>query len=119
MPLKDEITELEKGFWTGGPDYYRAHVDESCLVVFEEMAGVLRREAIADSVRGARWTGLRMEPVGFVQLSEESAILSYEASATREREPYRALVSTAYVRRPDGWKMAFHQQTRIETDEEE
>jgi hypothetical protein len=42
-------------------------------------------------------------------------LLSYEASAVRENgEPYKALVSTGYVKRSDGWKMMFHAQAPLD-----
>lgn len=119
MALQDELIVLERGFWTEGADYYRMHVDRSCLIAFAEMAGIYDADSIAKTVQGARWTDLRIEPVGFMRLADGAAILCYEASATREGEPYRALASSGYVRREDVWKMVFHQQTRIETDEEE
>jgi hypothetical protein len=31
--------------------------------------------------------------------------------AERQGRDYRALMSSLYVRREDGWKLAFHQQT--------
>jgi len=50
-----------------------------------------------------------------VEPSDDVALLSYEAEATRENgEPYRALVSTGYVRQCDGWKMMFHAQMPLE-----
>ena len=45
---------------------------------------------------------------------EDFAIISYRADVTRaDGEPYAALVSSAYVRRPDGWKLVFHQHSPI------
>lgn len=42
------------------------------------------------------------------------AFLTYRASAVRgEDVRYRALVSSAYVKRGDAWKLAFHQQTPL------
>jgi hypothetical protein len=34
-------------------------------------------------------------------------------SGNRGDESYRALVSSGYARRDDGWKMVFHQQTPL------
>ena len=118
MAVEDELFELERGFWGGGEDYYRAHVDRQCLLAFVGMAGVQPREGVAASARDPqRWRDLRMERKGFLQAADDTAFLSYEASATRATgEPYKALVSTGYVRRDDGWKMAFHGQTPLDTE---
>lgn len=42
------------------------------------------------------------------------AIISYKADVTRaDGEPYSALVSSGYVRRDVGWKLAFHQHSPV------
>ena len=57
---------------------------------------------------------LRIEVAGLLAPTADVAILTYRASATRGEGPrYRALVSSGYVRRLDGWKLAFHQQTPL------
>ncbi len=62
-----------------------------------------------------RWSDLEIELKGIVEPAEDIVMLSYEARAARENgEPYRALVSTGYVKRGDGWKMMFHAQTPLE-----
>ena len=46
--------------------------------------------------------------------TDEVAIISYRADVTRaDGEPYSALVSSAYARRPEGWKLAFHQHSPV------
>jgi hypothetical protein len=53
---------------------------------------------------------------GFIKPTEETATISYEASARRtDGKLYTALVSSGYVRRGQDWKMAFHQQTPLES----
>jgi len=116
MALKDELTEIERGFWTGGEDYFLAHLDEKCLLAFPQMAGAYSREEVAATAKEPqRWKDLSTQEKGFLQPTGDMAELAYEARATRANgEPYRALVSTLYVRRDDGWKMAFHSQTPLE-----
>jgi hypothetical protein len=49
-----------------------------------------------------------------VQLSDGAVVVTYEVDAERANgEPYRAVVSTGYVKRDGEWKMAFHQQTPL------
>ena len=98
MGLRDELFAIEEGFWTGGEDYFRAHLDDDCLLAFPQMAGKC----------------LETQGRGFIHPIEDLAMLDYEARAVRGNgELYHALVSTGYVRRGDGWKMAFHSQTPL------
>lgn len=115
MTLEQELLALEKQFWTAGPEFYRGHVDEQCLLAFPEMAGVISRDSVAATVKeDQRWTDLSMEGSGFLQLDDLTAVLTYHAKAQRaDGTPYAALVSSAYVKRRSGWKLAFHQQTPV------
>jgi hypothetical protein len=110
-----ELLELEHGFWTQGGDYYREHVDTECLLAFSEMAGLRSNEEIASMNPGAgNWKNVKLDEKGAVELSDSSVVLTYEVSARRKNgEPYKALVSTGYVKRDGEWKMAFHQQTPL------
>lgn len=115
MTVEDELHHIEAGFWTKGEDYYRAHVDENCLISFTDMAGAQSRELIAASAKTPRdWKGLHVERKGCVQPSEDIALINYMAAATHpDGRPYRALVSSGYVRRGKDWKMVFHGQTPL------
>jgi hypothetical protein len=117
MALEEDLLELEKGFWTEGGDYYRAHVDEECLLAFSDMAGVHSNEEIASMNPGAgNWKNVSLDKKGLVELSDEAVVLTYEVGAQRKTgEPYKALVSTGYVKRDGEWKMAFHQQTPLQS----
>jgi hypothetical protein len=116
MALEQDLMKLEKGFWTEGGDYYRAHVDDECLLAFTEMAGVHSNEEIAGMNPGpGNWKNVNLDEKGLVRLSDDSVVLTYEVRAQRKSgEPYTALVSTGYVKRGGEWKMAFHQQTPLD-----
>jgi hypothetical protein len=115
MNIRQQISEIEKGFWTGGAAFYRDHVDAKCLLAFSEMAGVMSNDKVASTVgNGQRWKDLETEEMGFLQLDDNTALLTYEASAKRPSgERYHALVSSGYVKRNGDWKLAFHQQTPL------
>jgi hypothetical protein len=120
MALEDDLFALEERFWPGDAEFYRAHLDERCVVSFTEMAGVMPKEQIAGMMKagmmkeGRRWRDLRLARKGFYQPTADVAILTYEMNATRDSgAPHRTNVGTVYVRRGDGWKMAFHQQTPL------
>lgn len=111
----DTLLDIERQFWTGDEAFFRKHTDDTCLVAFTNMAKAMEREELAGTATNPnRWRDLEMELKGVVEPSADVALLSYEASATRDNgEAYRALVSTGYVRRPDGWKMMFHAQAPL------
>ena len=113
--IEDKLYALEQGFWTGGGDFYRAHLDDMCLTVFPEMTALLDREKIAQQVGDTRWGDLAMTRKGYLSLAPDFAIICYESSARRGDRAYRALVSSGYVQRGEDWKMAFHQQTPLES----
>ena len=111
--MERELLALERGFWTGDRAFYLAHVDGQCLTAFPEMAGVMTNVQIAETVEpDRRWRDVELTVRGLIEPVPDVAILCYEAKAIRANgDPYTALVSSAYVRRSDGWKLVFHQQT--------
>ena len=116
MPeLEDTIYELERGFWTGGADFYRAHADDSCLVVFPGMVRLLSNAELAQTVTsGPRWQDLEIKPKGMTRPAPSVVVIAYEASARRGDEPpYRAAISSGYVDRGGLWKLAWHTQTPL------
>lgn len=116
MPvLKETIYELERGFWTGGADFYRENADDTCLVVFPGMVRVLSNAELAETVSsGPRWQDLQIEPKALIRPAPGVAIIAYEASARRGDEPrYRVAVSSGYVDRSGLWKLAWHQHTPL------
>lgn len=117
MSLEDDLFALEEKFWPGDAAFYRAHLDERCVVAFTEMAGAMTKEQIAGMVKdGQRWRDLKLARKGFYQPTRDVAFITYEASATRDNgAPHKAHVSSGYVDRGGEWKMAFHQQTPLPT----
>jgi hypothetical protein len=114
MSLEDDLLAIETELWTGGPDAFRRHTDEQCLVVFAEMAAAMSRDDVAKTAEKGRWKDVKMKEKGLARLTDESVVISYECTATRkDGQPHHAYVSSGYVRRSDGWKLAFHQQTKI------
>lgn len=116
MANKNELLDLEKGFWTGDAAYFKANADTKCLVAFPQMAQTMSNADLAKTATDpSRWRDLDIELKGIVEPGSDIVMLTYEAHATRENgEPYAALVSTGYVHRVNGWKMMFHAQTPLE-----
>lgn len=115
VTLERELLELDRGFWIGGEDYFLAHVDARCMLLFAEMQGVHTREEVAATARGgARWRDVRPSKVLVHQPAPDFALIGYEAKATRaDGTPYHALIGSAYVRRGGAWKLSFHQHSKL------
>jgi hypothetical protein len=115
MTLREELLDLERKLWFGTVADYRRTLDDDCLVAFGQVAGVSTREQVVGTVDETdRWEDLDIEIQGMLQPTKDVAILTYHANAVRgESDRYRALVSSGYVNRGDGWKMMFHQQTPL------
>ena len=115
MPLADYFLEIEKHFWTDGPEAYERYADAKCLIVFQEMAALLPVEQIAQSAEKGRWKDVFMQPAGTLELGDVT-IVTYECRAMRkDGRPHKAIVSSGYVKRGEDWKLAFHQQTPLQT----
>ena len=115
MKLEEHLFSLEEKFWTEGPDYYQDNLAYTAIMVFPEPTGVLLKDQIASSLEGrSRWAEVSLEEHRLLELSERAALVTYKATATGADggEPYVVRASSAYVRDGEGWKLAFHQQTR-------
>ena len=115
----DELFEIEKGFWTGGEDYFLAHVDDQCLLAFPTMPdfhGVHERAEVAATARQPnRWREVEMSSKQLLRPADDVAVLSYVVSAKKsDGTPYKAMIGTVYAKRGDGWKMAFHQHSPMD-----
>ncbi|MER9389821.1 hypothetical protein [Mesorhizobium sp. M0435] len=117
MANKSELLDIEKGFWTGDADYFKANADTECLVAFPQMARVMSNADLAKTAtEPKRWRELDIDLKGIIEPGSDIVMLTYEARATRQNgEAYAALISTGYVHRVNGWKMMFHAQTPLVT----
>lgn len=118
MTLENDLYDIEQGFWLEGKEHFLNHLDDRCLLAFPqagEMHGVHSRDEVAATATPSnRWRDLTMKERHLLHGAEDFAIISYRAEVTRaDGEPYAALVSSAYARRPNGWKLAFHQHSPI------
>src|SRR5687768_9354812 len=116
--LQDELLEIEDGFWLKGRDHFLEHLDRQCLLAFPqmgEMHGVFSRNEVAETATTpGRWRDLEVSNRQLLQPTTDLAIISYRADVVRgDGEPYAALVSSGYVRREGGWKLAFHQHSPV------
>jgi hypothetical protein len=113
--LRAALVDLERRFWlqgAGAPDFWRTHFADDGLVALP--LGIMDKSETVDAmVHGQRWTNVDLRDVRVVPITDSSAILTYEAAATRldETRVYRAIVGSLYVRKKDAWQLMFHQQS--------
>jgi hypothetical protein len=116
--LLQTLVSLEEQGWQAlsqgtGADFYRRNLAGHALMVFP--FGVLAREQSIETMKAAPpWASFRIEDPRLVRLTDDSAILTYRATAQRTgQEPYSALMTTVFVKQEGTWKTAFHQQTPV------
>lgn len=115
MDLLSQLLQLERGFWTEGPEYYRDHLAPDCLMALPGVGFMTREAAIRGIEGGQRWERLEVAEPQLVRLGEDAALLAYSAEAQRSgrEQPYRSMVSSVYVKLEGSWRLAFHQQSPL------
>ena len=113
--MHEEIWQVERQLWLEGVEAYRAHMAESCIMVFGPM-GILQRAAILESREQApRWTAVEMTEQQTAEPAPDCRVIAYRAEARRDdARPYLAYCSSTYVRRDGDWRLVQHQQTPVE-----
>ena len=96
-----------------GAEFYQRNLANDALMVFP--FGVLTREQSIEAITAAPpWASFCIEDPRVVVLTDDSAILTYRATAQRAgQELYLALTTTVFVKHEGTWKTAFHQQTPV------
>lgn len=119
MDASDELIELEERGWialsSGGQaaaEFYQAMLDAEVVMLLPGGTRLTDRSLTIDVMSGAPWSDFRLEVPQVLWPTAETGVITYGVTAHRDGQPeYSALVSTLYVRREDGWKVSFHQQT--------
>jgi uncharacterized protein (TIGR02246 family) len=111
-----ELASLERRGWEAlsGPDgesFYADLMADDGYMVFPGL--VLGREETLRAVKqAAPWSAFELSDLRVVEAAPDSAVVIYRALARRDdTAPYRALMSSAYVRRDGRWRLILHQQT--------
>ncbi len=107
------VWELERCFWTGDASFHAAHLASEAWMVLPPPAGLMSRAASLQAVASApRWRRAEFSQETTLTPGDGTVLLVYAVKAVREGQPpYLAWCSSAYLRTPAGWRLAFHQQT--------
>ncbi|HLH24323.1 MAG TPA: nuclear transport factor 2 family protein [Chloroflexota bacterium] len=116
--LERTLLALEHQGWQAlaagtGAAFYQQNLTTDALMVFP--FGALTREQSIEAIKAAPpWATFRIEEARVVKLTDDSAVLTYQATAQRAGQaPYAARMTTVFVKRDGSWQTAFHQQTPV------
>jgi Domain of unknown function (DUF4440) len=115
---EDELAALERQGWdalsTDGETaraFYDRVLDEQVVMLLPGGMVLDDRDTILDSMSGQPWSRYALEDVRSFRPASDIGVVTYGVVARRDDQQYSALMSSLYVRREDGWKLVFHQQT--------
>jgi hypothetical protein len=92
--------------------FYARVLDTEVEMLFPGGARIDDRAAVLASMGGSPWESWSLEEPRVRELGPGTAVVTYGVVARRAgTESYSALVSSVYVLRDDGWRLAVHQQT--------
>jgi hypothetical protein len=120
MDLRDTLLAIERRLWTNDADYYEANLTPDALLVFAETGVITRDVAFAairkENAEGRRWEKAELSDLRMRPLTTTTALLCCRANASwvNDATVYSALCSSVYVNHSDAWRLALHQQSKIE-----
>jgi hypothetical protein len=113
-----ELVRLEEEGWqalstdgAAAAAFYRDTLDTAVVMLLPGGMVLDDRDTIINSMSGAPWSTFRIENPGVLAPTPDVGVVTYAVVAQRADAEYSALISSMYVRRAAGWKLAFHQQT--------
>jgi hypothetical protein len=116
----DELLDLERSGWIAlcegaGADFYGSTMTEDGRMVLANGVALDRQGVIDSLVDAPPWAGYELADVHLIAMSGGVLALVYSARAWRDdpQRPFRALMSSTYLRSDEGWRLALYQQTPI------
>ncbi len=120
MDAHEALLDLERAAWralaTSGQAavaFYGDLLADDVLMLLPGGLVIDDRQQVVDSMSGASWDSFELADERVVDLTADSAVVAYRATARRGESDYEALFNSTYVRDHGSWKLAVHQQTPI------
>jgi len=108
--VHEELLRIEDELGAGAGDAYRRHLAEDAVVVVP--GAVLDREACAAAMdMSPGWDERSMDEPRTIELTDDSAVLTYRWRSRRGESTYAAVMSSVCARRDGAWRLVLHQQT--------
>ena len=118
MTVAATLIDLEQHGWRAlsgqAPDagrFYGEILDETVTMLLPGGLVITDRATALASLRPGSWESFELTDLRVTQPSTDVGLVTYAATAQRGGTRYSALMSSLYVWRPEGWRLAFHQQT--------
>ncbi len=119
MPVTaEELAALERQGWDAlssdgetARAFYDEVLDERVVMLLPGGKVLDDRATIVESMSGQPGTAYALDGMRTFRPTADTGVVTYGAVAERDGQQYSALMSSIYVRRNDGWKLVFHQQT--------
>ena len=116
--VSNELLALEEQGWhalsSGGEAaraFYERVLDRTVVMLLPGGVVLDERATIIDSMSGQPWSSYELRDVRLLQPTQDTGVVIYGVMARRDAVEYSALISSVYVRREEGWRLTFHQQT--------
>jgi hypothetical protein len=117
--VENRLVELEEQGWralsesgAAAREFYERVLDRAVVMLLPGGMVLDDRAAIIEAMSGKPWSSYQLRDLRAFHPTPDTGVVTYEVSAQRDGgPPYSALLSSLYVRRDDGWKLTFHQQT--------
>jgi hypothetical protein len=114
----DELIELERAGWTSlcdgtGDEFYGRTMPGDGVMVLANGTVMTRDEVVAALGQAPPWASFEMDDLRVVPLGDDSAALVCVGTGHRDGDdpPFIGIMSSVYVKRDGGWKLALYQQT--------
>jgi hypothetical protein len=93
-------------------DFYGRILDRDPVMVLPGGVVLDSRPVMVESMSGQPWSSYQLEDMRELRPTDDVGVVTYGVTACRSgSDDYSALMSSMYVLRDDGWKLAFHQQS--------
>lgn len=114
MDQASALVAIEHELAAGDGETYRRYLRDDAVVIVP--GETLDKEATCAAIDASGgWDEFSIDDETAVLLGGDSALLTYRFSGRRGDFRYTALLSSAYVRDGEQWKLAFHQQTPLQS----
>ena len=115
----DVLLDLERSGWdslcaaTGG-DFYGSIMTDDAVMVLANGQVMTRDDVVAALSDAPAWESYEIEDPRVVPVGDSSAALVYQGTGRRNGSPpFVGAMTSVYVRKRDGWKLALYQQTPV------
>lgn len=113
----DELIELERAGWSSlcdgtGAEFYGATMTADGVMVLADGSVMSRDDVVEALGQAPPWASYEMDDIRVVELGDDSSALVYVGTGHRdEGDPFVGVMTSVYVRRDGGWRLAVYQQT--------